>query len=301
MEFVTGKWVIGNLFLEHNHAVSPSKSRYYRCDCTISPYVKKHLEINEEVGIKMAQSFKSIVVEAGGFENVSFLEKDARNHVDKVRRLRLGEEDAAAIQKYFKKIQAKNDGFFFSLDLDEEGLLNNVFWVDLRSRAAYKNFGDAVTFDTTYLPNKYDMPFSHFVGVNHHSQSILLGCELILHEDTETFMWLFHTWLSCMSSSPPLGIITDQDRVMKNAIEIVFPNTRHRCCLWHILKKVPEKLGKYAEYHTIRFSLHAVVYDSQTPIEFEEAWHDMLDKYDLADNQWLNVYMRKDIVGFYVL
>ena len=72
-----------------------------------------------------------------------------------------------------------------------------------------------------------------------------------------------------MSGSPPLGIITDQDRAMQNAIEIVFPNTRHRWCLWHILKKVPEKLGRYAEYHAIRFSLHAVVYDSQTPIEFE--------------------------------
>ncbi|KAH9792798.1 protein FAR1-RELATED SEQUENCE [Citrus sinensis] len=193
LEFVTGKWVIGNLFLEHNHAVSPSKSRYYRCDCTISPYVKKHLEINEEVGIKMAQSFKSIVVEAGGFENVSFLEKDARNHVDKVRRLRLGEEDAAAIQKYFKKIQAKNDGFFFSLDLDEESRLKNVFWADPRSRATYKDFRDVVTFDTTYLINKYDMSFAPFVGVNHHGHSILLGCGLISHEDTKTFMWLFDT------------------------------------------------------------------------------------------------------------
>ena len=27
---------------------------------------------------------------------------------------------------------------------------------------------------------------------------------------------------------------------------------------------------------------------SQTPIEFEKAWHDMLDKYDFGDNQWLN-------------
>ena len=54
--------------------------------------------------------------------------------------------------------------------------------------------------------------------------------------------------------------------------------------MWHILKKVPEKLGKYAEYHDIRFSLHTVVYDSHTPIEFEEAWDDMLDKYDLDDN-----------------
>ncbi|XP_024042764.1 protein FAR1-RELATED SEQUENCE 5-like [Citrus clementina] len=97
LDIVSGKWVIGNLILEHNHAVSPTKSRYYRCNRSISPFVKKQLEINEEAGIKMAQSFKSIVVEVGGFENVSFLERDARNHVDKVRRLRLGEGDAIAI------------------------------------------------------------------------------------------------------------------------------------------------------------------------------------------------------------
>ena len=55
-------------------------------------------------------------------------------------------------------MEAENDGFFFSLDLDEEGRLNNVFWADPRSKAAYKDFGDVVTFDTTYLTNKYDMP-----------------------------------------------------------------------------------------------------------------------------------------------
>ena len=37
------------------------------------------------------------------------------------------------------------------------------------------------------------MSFAPFIGVNHHDQSILLGCELISHEDTETFKWLFDT------------------------------------------------------------------------------------------------------------
>ena len=32
----------------------------------------------------------------------------------------------------------------------------------------------------------------------------------------------------------------------------------------------------------------SIVYNSHTPIEFEESWHDMLDKYDLRNNQWLN-------------
>ena len=77
--------------------------------------------------------------------------------------------------------------------MDEESRLKNVFWADPRSRATYKDFRDVVTFDTTYLINKYDMSFAPFVGVNHHGHSILLGCGLISHEDTKTFMWLFDT------------------------------------------------------------------------------------------------------------
>ncbi|KAL9463985.1 hypothetical protein AB3S75_001729 [Citrus x aurantiifolia] len=193
-----------------------------------------------------------------------------------------------AILKYFETKQAECDGFFFSIDLDEQDRLKNVFWADRRSRAAYKYFGDVVTFDTTYLTNKYDMPFAPFVGINHHGQSILLGCGLISHEDTETFTWLFEAWLSCMSDSPPIGIITDQDKAMQKVIEHVFPTTRHRWCLWHIMKKVPEKLGAFQEREGIISSLLSVVYDSLSPAAFEEDWNDMITTYDLWDNAWLN-------------
>lgn len=69
--------------------------------------------------------------------------------------------------------------------------MKNIFWADQRTRAAYKDFGDVVTFDTTYLTNKYDMPLVFFLGVNYHGQSILLGCGLISYQDTETFTWYF--------------------------------------------------------------------------------------------------------------
>lgn len=95
--------------------------------------------------------------------------------------------------------------------------MKNIFWADQRTRAAYKDFGDVVTFDTTYLTNKYDMPLVFFLGVNYHGQSILLGCGLISYQDTETFTWLFQTWLTCMSGSTPIGIITDQDRTIKKS------------------------------------------------------------------------------------
>ncbi|XP_022873843.1 protein FAR1-RELATED SEQUENCE 5-like [Olea europaea var. sylvestris] len=67
-----------------------------------------------------------------------------------------------------------------------------------RYRQTYKEFGDVVTFDATYLTNKYDMPFAPFVGVDHHRQSILLGCGLVSNEDIDTFVWLFSTWLKSM-------------------------------------------------------------------------------------------------------
>ena len=145
---------------------------------------------------------------------MTFVEKDCRNYIDKVRKLRLGEGDAAAIQAYFSRMQALCPGFYFSVDLDEECRLKNVFWADSRCREAYKEFDDIVTFDTTYLTNRYDMPFAPFVGVNHHGQSTLFGCGLVSNEDTGTFVWLFRTWLQYMEDQAPIGIITDQDRAM---------------------------------------------------------------------------------------
>lgn len=121
--------------------------------------------------------------------------------------------------------------FFFSIDLDEYVRLNNVFWADSRSKAAYKYFGDFITFETIYLTNKYDMPIASFIRINHHGQSILLRCRLISYEDTKIFMWLFEAWLSCMSVFPPIGIIIHQDSAMQNPIKNIFSITTHRWCL----------------------------------------------------------------------
>ncbi|XP_022874023.1 protein FAR1-RELATED SEQUENCE 5-like [Olea europaea var. sylvestris] len=130
---------------------SPTKSRLYRCNRELSAQVKRLLEVNDIAGILLHKSYNSAVVEAGGYENVTFVEKDCRHYVEQVRRLRLGEGDAVAIQSYFSKMQASCSGFYFSIDLDDESRLRNVFWADNRSRQAYKEFGDVVTFDTTYF------------------------------------------------------------------------------------------------------------------------------------------------------
>ncbi|XP_042958026.1 protein FAR1-RELATED SEQUENCE 5-like [Carya illinoinensis] len=190
---VEGKMRLTTVHNTHNHGLSPHKSRFFQCNRQVSEAVKRVLYTNDLAGIRMNKSFGSLMVGEGGFENHPFLEKDYLNYIDKAIHLRLEADGAGALRDYFSRMQYKNPEFFALMDLDDDGRRKNVFWVDPWSRAAYEAFGDVVTFDTTYLTNRYGMPFAPFVGVNHHGQSILLGAGLISSEDTETFIWLFQT------------------------------------------------------------------------------------------------------------
>ncbi|CAA2994581.1 Hypothetical predicted protein [Olea europaea subsp. europaea] len=98
---ICGIWGINTVHLDHNHKTSPSKSRLYRCNRELSAQVKRRLEVNDIAGILLHKSFNSIVIEAGGYENMICIEKDRRNYVEQVRLLRLGEGDASTIQSYF--------------------------------------------------------------------------------------------------------------------------------------------------------------------------------------------------------
>ena len=125
----------------------------------------------------------------------------------------------------------KYRNFFYLVEVSDEGRLLNVMWIHPRSRAAYEEFHDVVCFDTTYLVNRYKMPFATVVGVNHHGQSILLGCALVTHEDVRSFKWLFSNWLEAMGNIYPSAILTDQCESIKAVIREVMPNTIHRFCI----------------------------------------------------------------------
>ncbi|KAF5464428.1 hypothetical protein F2P56_014503 [Juglans regia] len=279
-------YTLSSVILEHTHVCSPEKARHFRCFKKVDARVAKGREINNAAGIRMGKNFKSPIVEAGGNENVSFGEKECRNYIDNAQ-LRLGVGGAEALRNYFREMHKKNSEFYYEMDVDDDMRCRNVFWADARSRAVYQSFGDVITFDTTYLTNAYEMPFVSFVGVNHHGQSILLGCGLISSEDTQTFEWFFESWLKCMNDQAPNAIITDQNKAMQLAIARVFPNSKHRFCLSHIMKKFPEKFGSHSQYEEIKSTLEKCVYDSSSEQEFEERWFNLLDTYHLHENAWL--------------
>ncbi|XP_074322945.1 protein FAR1-RELATED SEQUENCE 5-like [Apium graveolens] len=162
-------------------------------------------------------------------------------------------------------------------------------WVDPRSLNAYKNFGDVVTFDSTYRTNRYDMPFIPITGVNHHYQNILFGFALVRDEKETSYRWVLKTWLEAVDNKPPITIITDQDIALSNAIAEVMPNTNHTYCTLHISSKFSEKLFTlYTQSSEFKTDFNACIYKSLSPTEFEGRWEDLKEKYDLENHNWLN-------------
>jgi len=126
------------------------------------------LDMNGEVGVLINKSFQSLVCEAGGFEIVPFVERDVRNYIGKQRKRLCKDGDAQTLITHFLNMRQLNHDFFYDIELDSNDRISNIFWVDARNRAACEEFGDVISFDTTDLTNKYNMPFAPFVGVNHH-------------------------------------------------------------------------------------------------------------------------------------
>ncbi|XP_057756175.1 protein FAR-RED IMPAIRED RESPONSE 1-like [Arachis stenosperma] len=75
---------------------------------------------------------------------------------------------------------------------------------------------------------------------------------------------------------------------MQRAIEICMPTIIHRWCIWHIMKKIPNKLNSYKRHEKIKQERSHVVWNSFTKEAFDRNWNDFLTKYSLGGNKWLS-------------
>ncbi|XVE78487.1 hypothetical protein DITRI_Ditri13aG0149200 [Diplodiscus trichospermus] len=201
--------------------------------------------------------------------------------------LALDEKDVELMLDYFMCMQDENPDFFYAIDLDNEKCARSVFWVDAKGRHNYSYFGDVVFFDTYFFRNKYKIPYIPIIGVNHHFQYMLLGCALIGDNTTSAFVWLMRSWLKAMGGQAPKVIITDQDKVLNEAVAAVLPDSRHCFCLWHVLSKFPENLGcTINQIENFMTKFNKCIYRSWTKENFEKRWSRMVDKFELKEHEW---------------
>jgi uncharacterized UPF0146 family protein len=210
--------------------------------------------------------------------------------------------DMMEVVSIFNKKQAETPGFYYSFELDSEDKVRSIFWTDERCKISYEDCGDCVSFDTTFLTNKYNLPFAPFVGVSRHGTTTLFACCLIVNETADSFEWAFEQFKIAMNGVAPVTIITDQDRGMVAGISRVFPNAIHRVCLFHVKKKLDDKCGStFQKNEGLYEDLQDIIDNSLTVEEFETLWQEMIQKYQVGHiDQFVTMWKnRKKIVPVY--
>lgn len=224
----------------------------------------------------------------GGMEQLPYNKRKVCNYGTSINR-ELKNTDLMEVLSWFNKKQAENPGFYYSIELDDHNKVRSVFWSDARSRQYYDLYGDCISFDTTFLTNKYNLPFAPFVGISPHGKTYLFACAFIVNETAKTFEWLFREFLQCMRGKQPQSIITDQDTAMGIAIAAVFPNATHRNCLFHVKKKCDDKNGpKFAANEGLYEEMQDIIDNSLTIQEFETLWMAMIEEHNVSGVKFFN-------------
>ncbi|KAH0662798.1 hypothetical protein KY284_027729 [Solanum tuberosum] len=280
----SNRWRVDEVKLEHNHLFDPERVQNSKSRKKMDAGVKRKLEPAVDVEVRTIKLYRTPAVETPG--EGSSDERAVISQIDGSTRLKLKEGDTQVIYNFFCRVQLTKPNFFYIMDFNDEGYLKNVFWIDSRSRAAYAYFGDVVVVDTTCLSKKYDIPLLVFFGLNHHKETLLLGCSLLADESFETYVWLLRAWLSCMSGRPPQTIITDRCKALQNAISEVFPRANHRLNLSIILDSIVNSVGEVGESEVFHEVLYNTVYSSLKIDEFEVAWEEMAQQFGCRGYGW---------------
>ncbi|XP_074314449.1 protein FAR1-RELATED SEQUENCE 5-like [Silene latifolia] len=294
----TDKWEeIYEMYRKHSQAVSfsirkstsrrangpgtPEIERYFwqqhhRSERRISGAEAETIRALTEALVRPSVQYKVATVAAGGESFVGHTKRDHINFVHRLKSNAIEGGDAATLVNLLTKRQAENPGFFFRVQFNEEGRLCHLFWCDSMMREDYRLYHDVLIFDTTYRTNRYNLICGAFVGINNHWSNVMFGCAFLSDEKEESFQWLLNVFNEAMGDDlRPVSIFTDQDKAMTNALEAVYPQSRHRLCQWHIQQNAISHFGtlKYDRPFQNMFNQCLNGYFSET--KFEATWRIM--------------------------
>ncbi|XP_007031717.2 PREDICTED: protein FAR1-RELATED SEQUENCE 7 [Theobroma cacao] len=284
-----GKYRVTHFEEKHNHElVAACRVRMLRSQKRLA--VARIVEGNalESYKIQAKSAYEVPCNSIGDCVDHGYDPIDHRSKLSSKRTRDMREGEAERIQQYFQSRKIKNPSFFYAIQLDAENQIANIFWADAKMIMDYSDFGDVLCFDTTYMLNKDCRLFSPFLGVNHHKQMVIFGAALLYDDTVDSFKWLFQKFLEAMSGKNPKTILTDEDAVVSEAVNSIFPEIHQRMCVWHVYQSALKQLGDKFVGPSFVNDLSSCFFNHEEEEDFIAAWNIMLDVHGLWENDWLN-------------
>nr|GEW23537.1 hypothetical protein [Tanacetum cinerariifolium] len=93
----------------------------------------------------------------------------------------------------------------------------------------------------TRMEQRYKIVFVPFMAIDNHRRSVTIGSGLLKKDTAKAYGWLLRAFKKAFVR-PPNIVVTDQDGVMRLAVAVKFPESKHQLCMWHIMQKIPAKI-----------------------------------------------------------
>ncbi|KAG2608046.1 hypothetical protein PVAP13_4NG289338 [Panicum virgatum] len=283
------KFYVKDFINDHNHPLAPKD---------LSCLLRSHRRINDEQkadilemeisGIRKHQIFEIQEMQYDGYDKVGYTQRDLYNFCHRHNQGTIFAGDAQTVIGHLRERERRDADFFFRIMTDEQGHLVGLFWCDTQYLLDYAAFGDVVVFDSIYKTNRYNLPLVPFVGVNHHKRTILFGCGIISRENKNSYKWLLRTFFEANIQKHPISVITDGDLAMQRAIRIVWLNSSHRLCGWHI----EQNLVRNVHNDKLKEAFRVFMYDCCSIQEIDRKWLAFL-----AENECAAYHVGKCYLG----
>jgi len=201
-------WYISRFVQEHNHDLSESYAEnkqwnsHSQIDALTKDFIRRLRNNNVSIG-----RVCSILGVGGSGEPAALRKETVRNVCTKLSQENM-RNDLGKTLDLLQQMKDADPEMSVKFRVDAEGRLQSMLWCTGKNKSDYEQFGDAITFDTTYRTNLYKLPFGLFVGVNNHFQSVIFGGVLLTTESASDFEWAFSTFVSIMGGKYPRTILT---------------------------------------------------------------------------------------------
>ncbi|KAH6787518.1 hypothetical protein C2S52_007070 [Perilla frutescens var. hirtella] len=280
-------YVVSKLIEQHTHTLVPDSYKHFmKMNSNLDNGHKKFILACAKANVGAMRSYKILTKTAGAYSKVGCTSRQVKNFSRDLKAFVLDVDAQMILDKMFRT-RDLCPTFYFEYQVDKQDQLTCLFWADPISRKNFCAFGDVISFDATYSTNKYGMIFTPFTGKDNHGRCVTLGASLMSGESIECYSWVFEQFQRCMGHGPAI-LMTDQDPAIKVAVELVFTNTKHRLCMWHIIMKVPERVPFHLKKdHIFMRRLNSLVWSVDIkPNDFDVGWMQMMVEFGLTENSW---------------